>query len=148
MFMLRSDFRWSEWSEPLTMASKLGGGVQKTPAAADATNASAAVDFRLRAQVRSPRFGPRSRCQEFNPGPSYRRNRSRGVRPLGQAGPAGSGFSNWSSHHIGAEAIPDGFGVSMFHMVQRYAQQTNSFFPDASLRVRRFKEQERGAAAR
>ena len=53
---------------------------------------SAAVDFRLRAQVRSPRFGPRSRCQELNPGPSYRRNRSRGVRPLGQAGPAGSGW--------------------------------------------------------
>ena len=53
---------------------------------------SAAVDFRLRAQVRSPRFGPRSQPRESNPGPSYRCSRSHGVRPLGQAGPSGSGF--------------------------------------------------------
>ena len=53
---------------------------------------SAAVDFRLRAQVRSPRFGRRSQPRESNPGPSYRCSRSHGVRPLGQAGPAGSGF--------------------------------------------------------
>ena len=63
---------------------------------------SAAVDFRLRAQVRSPRFGPRSRCQELNPGPSYRRNRSRGVRPLGQAGPAGSGWRTLGRVFAGA----------------------------------------------
>ena len=30
----------------------------------------AAIDFRLRAQVRSPRFGPRSRPRELNPKPS------------------------------------------------------------------------------
>ena len=60
----------------------------------------------------------------IEPGDFLASQRKPRARPLGQAGPAGSGFSNWSSHHIGAEAIPDGFGVSMFHILQRHAQQT------------------------
>ena len=50
----------------------------------------------------------------IEPGDFLASQRKPRARPLGQAGPAGSGFSNWSSHRIVAEAIPDGFGVSSF----------------------------------